>query len=145
VLRDEASARRRARSAAASSAGPAPGSATLGRAWLTEADILHHRDVRIDAHQDVCTGGGIEGLENVKRELHLGKITSILLFLFSLLHSGKIWHYFYYTFLLIYGSIKYKILCAYMVYYFFYIEHVWYASSGWAYYLDREDTWHTKR
>jgi hypothetical protein len=80
VLRDGASAGRRARSAAASPAGPAPGSATPGRARLTEADILHHRDVRIDAHQDVRTGGGIEGFENLKRELHLGKITSILLF-----------------------------------------------------------------
>jgi hypothetical protein len=55
VLRDGASAGRRARSAAASPARPAPGSATPGRARLTEADILHHGDVRIDAHQDVRT------------------------------------------------------------------------------------------
>jgi hypothetical protein len=55
-----------------------------------EADILHHEDARIHARRHVHIGGGIEALENVK-ELHLGKISSILLFsFFSLLHSRKI-------------------------------------------------------
>jgi hypothetical protein len=74
MLRDGATAGHRACSAAASPDGPAPRSATSGRAQLTEADILHHGDARIDARQDARTEGEIEGLENLKREMHLGKI-----------------------------------------------------------------------
>jgi hypothetical protein len=55
---------RRACPAAASLARPASGFATLRRARLTEADILHHEDARIDACQDVHARGGIEALEN---------------------------------------------------------------------------------
>jgi len=40
----------------------------------TEGDIVHHEDARIDAHQDVHAGDGIEELENIKKELPLGKI-----------------------------------------------------------------------
>jgi hypothetical protein len=33
----------------------------------TEADILHHEDATIDARQDVHSAGGIEALENLKK------------------------------------------------------------------------------
>jgi hypothetical protein len=72
----------------------------------TEADIVHHEDATIDARQDVHAAGGIEALENLKKELHLGKITSILSF-FSIALMENITLFLLYI-LLIYRPKQYK-------------------------------------
>jgi len=47
--------------------GPVLGYTITGQAPLTEGDILHHEDARIDARQDVHAGDSIGELENIKR------------------------------------------------------------------------------